>query len=364
MAALTLALVGCHRPNAGDPAPRAHASAPVAPDPQGSTSPGRDVDVDPSVLVINGDTVTVDQILRPVRKDLTSKAASLPAARYQTHVQETLTRQIRNEARDLLLYQQASRRLSEQEKQALDRSVDQEIRIRVNKTYAGRQTRYEKELAENGSSLAQEREKIRRDLIIARYLRQTIGNQVATPTRADLWHFFEEQKSTLVKPERREMFLIEQTSDDEGRAKIEQARAALADGRPFDEVARAHSSGLHAVDGGAWGLIRKDSVREKFVPAVEALFRLQAGQTSEVITTPEARFIVRCGAIEAEEAPDFEKMQPELVKRYNDFQFNVQVEELIGRLHAQAVIRPENINLFLQRVIDAAPKPTITAAPN
>jgi hypothetical protein len=341
-----------------------HAPQPVAPASRSTAADGGAsavADSDTSVLVINGETITIEQILKPLRKELTEKAASLTPARYQTYLRETLTRRIREEARDLLLHQQASRRLTDQEKQALEHFVDKEIRNRVNKNYGGRQTRYESALEAEGSSLSQERERIRREFIIVRYLHQTVGTQTAAPTRNDLWRFFEEQKSSLIKPERREMFLIEQKPDAAGRARIEQARAALTDGRPFEEVARDCSSDAHAAEGGAWGLITKDSVREKFVPAVEALFRLASGQTSGIIEAPDALFIVRCGAIEPQEKPDFEKLQPELVKRFNDFQFNVQVEELIGRLHAQAVIRPENINLFLQRVIDAAPKPTTAA---
>ncbi len=370
LALILVAVSGCSHRNSANSAPTLRPSAVRASQTIETSGVGLDQlaapageIVDPTVLVINGDTLTVEDILKPVRGELERKAASLTPARYHTEMQESLANRIRSEARDLLLYQQASRRVSEPEQQAFDKYVDQEIRDIVNKKYGGRQTRYEKELAANGSSLSQERDRIRRDLIIIRYLRQTVSSNVAEPTRAELWHFFQEHKAELAKAERREMHLIEQSKDAEGRTTLEQARAELAAGQPFDAVARKLSQGALAVTGGNWGLIGKGSVREKFEPAVDVLFRLDAGQTSDIIETADALFIVRCGQIERGEEPDFEKMQPALARRYNDFQFNLHVDELVAKLQSTAVIRPEDINLFLQRVVDAAPKAAFAGAP-
>jgi len=72
-------------------------------------------------------------------------------------------------------------------------------------------------------------------------------------------------------------------SKEEARARIEQARAALAAGTSFAEVARKYSDGPAASRGGALGRIAPGQM----IPAFEdALFALKPGQVSDVVETP------------------------------------------------------------------------------
>ena len=216
-------------------------------------------------------------------------------------------------------------------------------------------------MAEQGLSVEQARERVRRELIIIRHLQQTVGAKVQEPTRRELMHFFEQRKGEMTVPERRELWLIEVPKGDPpeaARAHAEQALSELNSGADFGEVARKYSQGVQAANGGAWGMVGSDSLRARWSPAVEALFQLPPGGTSEVIEADDAFFVVRVGKIEPRQEPDFTEMQIPLRKSYRDHQFNVLVDELVARLQERATIHPENLNLFLRAVIEASPTPT------
>jgi parvulin-like peptidyl-prolyl isomerase len=72
-------------------------------------------------------------------------------------------------------------------------------------------------------------------------------------------------------------------SREEARARIEEARAALAAGTPFAEAARTWSDGVEAERGGDLGRIAPGQM----IPAFEeAAFALRPGEVSDVVETP------------------------------------------------------------------------------
>ncbi len=336
-----------------------------------------------TTLSINGDVITAEEVLRPLQADLERRAVEMAAAEYERYLTEVVQSRVRAVARDLLLYQEASKNLTEAEREGIGRFADQRIRDRINEEFGGRQTRYERALAEEGLSLEQAREEELRQLIIARWIRMTIAPKVADPTRDQLWNVYESQRDTLVRPPRRKMRLIEisvlaelppdveaPTTEQlaqaraSAREKAEEARQAILDGADFADVARRYSTGLHARDGGLWGWVTRGSVREKWEPAVEALFRLpETGTPGEIIETPDAFFIVEAVSIDPGSAPDFESIQPKLVESYRNAQFNLLVDEWVMKLQERADIRPRNVNRFLLGVLQAAPQPSSAVGP-
>jgi parvulin-like peptidyl-prolyl isomerase len=332
-----------------------------------------DTDESPvTVMFVNGESIDAEEIVAPLRTLLEERAAALPPDQYRREAVDLLGNRIRAEARDRLLYQEASKGMVQQEWDKIEEFVDARIRDIVNTEHAGRQTRYEKALARQGRSIQDDRDRIRRELVVQRYLYQTVGQRVTEPTRRELWQYFEENKDTMTRPPRRELFLIEVTKaaplevivSEDGSTEsltaadaIKRARAALDAGDDFGEVARTYSTGLHARDGGAWGFVGRDSMRDRWQPVVDALFQLEAGQYGDVIETDDAFFIVKCGAIDPGVAPDFEAWQPELIRRYRDHQFNLLVDELVHDLQEKATIQPTNLSRFLRGVLQTAPKP-------
>jgi parvulin-like peptidyl-prolyl isomerase len=325
-----------------------------------------------TVMFINGEAVTAEDVLRPVLPLLKERANTMPLPSYERFLLQTAGLRIRAEARERLLYQEASKGITEQEWEHIDKFVDGRIRDIVNKDYQGRQTRYEKALAEQGLTMDDGRNAIKRAALIQRYLYENVQPRITTPTRRQLWKHFEEKREEMVEPPQREMYLIEITRSGnlnlvpegggdavpvDAAAAIAMARAELDRGTAFSDVARKYSTGINAAEGGYWGYIHRNSVRERLQPAVEALFALEPGQYSEIIETPTAFFLVKCGVIDEGAEPDFEAMQPELVLSYRDQQFESLVDELVKKLQDKATIQPHNLTRFLRGVVEAAPRP-------
>jgi peptidyl-prolyl cis-trans isomerase NIMA-interacting 1 len=70
---------------------------------------------------------------------------------------------------------------------------------------------------------------------------------------------------------------------EEARVRIEEAKARLAAGEPFAEVARAYSDGPNAIRGGDLGVIQKGQMAPQFD---DVGFALQVGQISDVVESP------------------------------------------------------------------------------
>ncbi len=330
-----------------------------------------------SVLAVNGHDITVEEVLGPIRTDLRDRVKRMAPAQYREHMVGAVNGRVGLMIRDTLLFREAEKDISDQESQYLDGLVDQEVRKRVNAEFAGRQTRFERELAASGSSLADERERIRRQLVIMRWLQGTVYRKVADPTRDELMRIFEAQKGEFAKPPRRDMLIIEvsvesklpagarEPGDDVlsecrglARESARAARAALLGGAEFATVAGEYSTGWHKEKGGRWGWVSRGSVRETLEPAVDALFNLPAtGVPSEVVETPHAFYIVQAAAIDPGVQADFAELQPELVARFRETQFNKIVDGTVRRLQEEAHYRPQNVNRFVHAVLVAAPQP-------
>lgn len=347
----------------------------------GERSSASDVDEDTgmvSLLVINGQTITVDEILDPIRSDLVERAQAMPPERYGAYLVDRLENQVRVLARDALLYEAASKGLTDQEQEGLEKFVDQAVRDRINEKFAGRQTRYERALAQEGRSMEDDRERIRRGLLISRWLQQTVVRRITDPTRDELWKFYEDRKESLSAPPRRRMLLVEipilaelpkdvnapteeqlQEARAAAWAKADQARGELLAGAEFAQVAMKYSKGLYAKAGGRWGWVTRDGVRERWAPAVKALFDLPAvGTPSDIVETPESCFIVQAAEIETARQADFESIQPQLTQQFREAQFRRLIDEEVSELHAKAHIEPRNVGRFLRAVAAAAPQPS------
>lgn len=330
-----------------------------------------------SVMTINKDSITVNDVLGPIREQLAERARTMPPAKYQTYALQRIEATVRRLARDALLHHEASKGLTEPESEMLDSFVDQRIRDGINTEFDGRRTRYEQALLERGTTVEEERDRIHRQLTVVRWIQLNITEGIVDPTRDQLVRVYESRQSALTEVPRREMRLIEvsvlaRLPEDvnapsaaelararaEARVIAEEARSKLLAGADFAELAERYSDGLHARNGGAWGWVTRGSVRERWEPAVKALFQLpEIDVPTEIIETRDALFIVEAARIDAGEQPDFEAIQPELVRRYREAEFNRRIELTIGRLQNEAHIRPRDMSRFFRAVVMAAPQP-------
>jgi len=243
-------------------------------------------------LTVHGESVEAKDVWKGHYLELQARRESMSPHAFRAYVEERAAQLIQDKIVELLLYHQASLRTTAEALQPLDRIVDEQIRKTITTEHGGVQRRYERYLESQGQSLGEVRERLRRELLVARYLELEIRPKVAEPTRGELLSYYESNKSQWSRPARRSMSLIdvrvvdrlaeevdqptrEQLADAraEARRRIEAAREALRSGLGFADAAKQYSDGLNAAEGGAWGWITREGVRKRFEPAVDALLQ-------------------------------------------------------------------------------------------
>jgi len=333
-------------------------------------------------LTVDGETISASDLCREMWRDLLSKNETVEREEYETFVQRSSAQWIGDKITEMLLYQQASRRQPEKVQENIDKYVDAEIRKIVTAQHGGIQRRYENHLALQGQTLDDVRARLRREIIITSYLEAEIKPKIAEPTRADLFAAFQDNLDAWRRPERRRMSLIDvrvldRLADDvnnpsreqleaaraEARSIMESARLELRNGASFADVARRHSDGLHKSEGGSWGWVTPGSVRERFEPAVEELYRLNEQETSEVIATDNGFFLVHCDEIDRGAEPTFQDVQPDLKQAYIRNSYNRLLAELVTDLRSKARIEPADLNRFRASVIETAANETFSETP-
>ena len=325
-----------------------------------------------SVLFVNGAAISVDDVLKWVRFDLAKMARELSPQDYQRQLIEIVRRQVRSEAESTLLEQAARRRLHDEEMKKLETFVDGRIREIINKDHSGRQTRYEEWLRERGVSMLEDRQRIRRDMMIIAHLQRSVGHKVAEPTRRETKQFYEQYLAELKLGNRRRMSLIDipfgltdavgarvfpAIEKPDARQAVDAALRRVKSGEDFASVAKDASKGINADKGGDWDWVSKDGTRERWQPAIESLYSLNAGGVSEVIETEGAFFVVKCSDMERSEPKSFTEIQKDLIQKYKTRQFDMLTRELVAKQYEQADVKPTNPGRFLRAVVEAAPKP-------
>ncbi len=336
-----------------------------------SESPNDDSPV--TRMRVQGETVEAVDLWNEIREELDAKSRTLSPAQFRTYVQDRAVQLITDKIAEVLLYQRAKLRMPEGMDKKVEEFADGEIRKVVTADYDGVQRRYERKLEQQGRTLEAVRDQLKRQIVISSYLDGEIRPQVPEPTRAQLHKAFQNGVESWREPSRRSMSLInvriveflpsdlvEPTREQseaarvEARKRIDAAYAEIRAGATFAEVAKKYSQGIHAEEGGAWGWITADGVRERFQPAVRVLESLDSGQTSGIIETPDDFFIVHCDEHRPAVTPDFASVQPRIRDEVFRREFNRRVAELVVELRGNARIEPKNLERFHAGLIAAA----------
>ncbi|HOJ74806.1 MAG TPA: peptidylprolyl isomerase [Phycisphaerae bacterium] len=326
------------------------------------------------VLFVNGDTVTVPEILEPILAELEKDAKQLPPQLYYSNLRRTIRRQIDLHVSTLLIYQEAANHYPEKAVEAFDKEADRRIKEIVTDRFQGVYARYEAYLKALELTRDDVKNRIKRQVMVTQYMRDKYKPLLREPPRRELFEYYQHHLDEFTTPERAELNLIEIPVDsmlgkpretatkaeiDAARARavarMRRAREELDSGVEFPAVARAYSKGVKAAQGGAWGEISPGTLQGRWAKAAEVLFTLPENGTSDVIETEEAVFLVRCGKRTPRQQISFEDAQPKIIERVKDEQFNKLSQEHIDSLVKKATVRP--VAEFVEAVVAAAPRP-------
>jgi hypothetical protein len=327
-------------------------------------------------MFVNGETVTVPEILEPIYEELKHDARTLSPQAYMSSMQRAIRRQIDMHVSTVLIYQEAKKTYPDKAIEAFDKEVENQLKNVVQDRYGGVFAKYETHLKSMELSMADVRARIKRQLMVTQYVRDRFKPMLHDPSRRQLHSYYQDHLKDYTTPERAELLLIEIPIDamldkprnvadaDEIAAathkavtQLKRAREELDSGVEFAAVARAYSKGPKASQGGAWGEIGPGSLQGRWAKAAEVLFKLSENQTSDVIQTTDAVFIVRCGKRTPARQISFEDAQTKLVENIRDDQFSQLSQEHVSELLSKATVYP--VQEFTMAVMAAAPRPPV-----
>lgn len=314
-----------------------------------------DLQTPSSVLRVNDDLITIEDVLDPLKSGLRADGLASSRTQRERLIIERVQAELVAQVQDLLLYQEASKGITDQILTVVDQYVDREIRDRVTREFGGRQSRFEVHLASLNMTLEDARQKVRRRIVVVKYLQDNIIPKIADPTRGELLEYYDANIQSYTEPARRELFMIQipKTADPESaRAEIERAHARLLAGEAFETVAREVSKGIHAAEGGGWGYIQSP-LQGRFAAPSAVFFALGGEQISEIVEADDAFFIVRTGEVVEARTRGFAEVQPELVERFRNAQFDILRSEMLREFIDRAIIEPRE-DLFVRAVVEAA----------
>lgn len=333
-------------------------------------------------MTVGNETVEAAEIWAERPRELDAmKASASSSDGLRGMIEERSVQLITDKIAEMLLYQRASLRLDPADEKKVEAVVDAEIRKIVTSEFGGVQRKFEKDLQSRGRSIEDARLSIRRKFIIAAFLDGEVKPKIPEPTRAELMNAYQKNRDSWRKPARRSMSLIdirvrellpegtENPTQEElvgarvaARKKAAQAHADLLAGKSFADVARDFSHDGRAMEGGRWGSVNRESVRERFYPALDGLDRLREGEISGVIEAPEDFFIVRCDELESSVEPDFQTAQPQLREYLFNAAYNQKIVEYVTDLRKGTKIEPARLERFHAAVVVAALDTAPTAA--
>lgn len=327
--------------------------------------------IEADLVLVDDVALTAAEVLYPLRE----RIEGLPrgsTSREVEQLQQWVRSQVQSDVGTLLIYREAVSRLSEPQREALQKAVDRRLRERIALEFGGSRARLERHLRDYGLTLTQYRARLEREEVARSYARETLLPQVVI-RRSELLDYYRRHIDRYSTPETRELYMIEIPFEsclpqnlggrDAGgadrtaaralaRERIEQAFAALAT-QPFEEVARQYSQGVHARQGGYWGPIGKP-LQPPYDEATRALFTFAEGQYSRPIETPIGWCIVRCGAIHAAQRRSFDDVQQEIHETLRQERLNRLSAEYLARLARQSNISPVEglVRAAVRQVLD------------
>ena len=164
--------------------PRANIQAVATP------APGTNLAVAALLGTVNSKPIFVQDVLRPISKELKNAAAiSKTPAYFQQQAAQSIARELNVQIDDILFLAKAKRFLSKDDMKEVA-AVVAARKAKIVAQYMGSEQLADRALRQQGSSLNQKLQAIRNQTIIGMYLNRTVYPKLIS-TRRQLWHYYQ-----------------------------------------------------------------------------------------------------------------------------------------------------------------------------
>ena len=353
--------------SSGTPAP---APAPVAAaaTPTSDAAAGPDEVVAASVVQVNRNFLTVDDILRPLARKLAELPNTLTEDTFRQYAAGLIAQEITRQVTRRLVVEEAEKRLVDDQKKLIDHEVTQ-VKTDMLAAAGGSITVLRQKLAKEGLTLEQALDDYRREATFKLYLRHrfipaipvtrkmlwdyycTHGDEFSTGRKVQMQIIAEPFSAFLAEAGGRPSATETAAAKKQAQLTIEAAKARLDAGDDFGEVAKKYSRGVKASSGGTWPMMESGSFKEAEVEKIA--FALPAGEVSKPIETPHGWFIVKAVQVVPGQVVRFEDAQEQIAETLRNQMYNELTDkyfqELLDKSH---IVRSPKFNeLALDRAV-------------
>lgn len=327
---------------------------------------GREV-VSSSVIQVNSQFITVDDIVRSANVKLGAIPKDASAAVFRTRATQILTDEIYRQMSEYMVMAEANSRFTDEQKKLLEKEVDQALRVLTSDLGGGSKKKLEEVLVQQGTSLEAVLGDHRRRVTVRAFLHEKIVPQIKI-NRQMLWDYYQQHLGEFTQPAQVAMQTISlpvasflpaggvvseaerQAARLAAREEIAKAQAELQAGKNFAEVATAYSKDSKAGAGGLWPAMPSGSFRESKVEA--AAFAMKQGQVSDIIETDSGYYIVRTAAIQPGKTTSFEEAQDKIDDTLRKNQERELTDEYFKKLQEGMSVVP--YSNFLELAVEKA----------
>jgi peptidyl-prolyl cis-trans isomerase SurA len=171
--------------------------------------------------------------------------------------------------------------------------IESELKELIRRDFDGDRGRFLQYLQSQGMSVRDFRKDLE-ERIIVQYMRGQMRRSESIVSPARMEHFYEEKKHTFYQDEAVHLRIIQLTSltnesEDILLQTADYIARQLEEGESFAGLARRFSQDRRRRDGGSWGWIKTDELREDWRDVVAGM---EKGQASEPLKTREGIFIL------------------------------------------------------------------------
>jgi parvulin-like peptidyl-prolyl isomerase len=228
-------------------------------------------------------------------EDLTTQTAGLLRRQYSTDPQtfQQKMEEIRGENLDKLLAQQLILREFESAGYQLPESViDEVVQKRIRARFGDRAT-LTKTLQAEGMTYEKFRQDVREQFIVEAMRSKNISQEIIiSPYKIETYYAANKDKYKVEDQVKLRMIVLNKSKEAGGPDAVklaEEILAKLKEGASFAEMASVYSQGSQRAQGGDWGWVDKTVLRKDLA---EKAFALKPGESSGVIETPEACYLM------------------------------------------------------------------------
>lgn len=241
--------------------------------------------VDQILATVDTEVILQSDVMGEIAADINQLRGQASGEEFNTRAEELLRQGLEQAVEEKILLREAKLAGLSIEDKDIDAQLN-EIRGRYESTEA-----FLKDLEGYGLTQSDLRENLRDRVLALRMANrkiQELSRQIVV-SESDVAQYYQDHQDQYVHPERvriRQIFLPVEPGQDTAvvRARLDQIKEEVEAGADFGELAKAHSKGPAAAEGGLIGWVGQGDLVQ---PLEEAAFVLQPGQISDVVSTPE-----------------------------------------------------------------------------